>query len=71
MSNARKTLGKWLFSDTRILGFDLIALLFLFGTGVIWSFDLLHAPVWTPDGMPYRAGIDLVRMDRSWHSKRA
>jgi hypothetical protein len=65
MSSARRTLAKWLFSDTRILGLDLTALLFLFGMGVICWFDLLHFPSWTPDGMQYRTGIDLVRMGRS------
>jgi hypothetical protein len=65
MNSARRTLAKWLFSDTRILVLDLIALLFLFGIGVIWWLDLLHLPGWAPDGMQYRTGIALVQASRS------
>ena len=65
MSGARRTLGKWLFSYTRNLGLDLAAVVFLFGCGVIWRSDLLHAPGWTPDGMQYQTGIELVRMGHS------
>ena len=63
--NTRRALSRWMFSDTRILAIDLVALLFLFGCGVIGWVDFFHSKGWTPDGMQYQTGIDLVRNGRS------
>jgi hypothetical protein len=65
MSGASKTISRWLFSGTRILWLDLMALLIVFCLGVIWWFDLLNLPGWTPDGTQYQTAIALVQMGRS------
>jgi hypothetical protein len=44
---------------------DLIGLSALFIVALLWWWDILHFPVWTPDGMTYQSGIDLVLKGRS------
>jgi hypothetical protein len=44
---------------------DVIGLSALFIAALLWWWDILHLPVWSPDGMTYQSGIDLVLKGRS------
>ncbi len=54
-----------LISESRSVLLDLIGLSTLFVVAWLWWWDILHFPVWTPDGMTYQSGIALVLKGRS------
>ena len=65
MNKSLKRLLELIYYDSKTTYMELIAIVVLFGFGILWWWSYLYFPMWTPDGNTYVNGINLVRQGRS------